>query len=197
MRAFLVSAVLCLCGIARAETTAVPVHTNLVCAVQHAIHHKSPLWTATECERASIAFGLTTSPKLTLAIAVNESDLRPNVVAWHHKGRVADVGLLGVRCRLGPGDRCENWPVRGFTIEELKDIDTNIAAGEKVLRKKKRLLGKRYLHGYSGSTRDRGYADRISAIMAALGGVEVRSSSPRVRKLISQIVAAVRKLKGL
>jgi hypothetical protein len=188
-------AVLVLVGAAQAGAPPL-VHTNLVCAVQQAIRHKSPLWTVTECEQAAIAFGLTSNPRLTMAIAVNESDMRPNVVAWHHKGRVADVGLLGVRCKLGPDDRCKNWPVRGLTVEELKDIDTNIAAGEKILQKKKRLLGSRYLHGYSGSTRDRGYTDRITAIMAALSGVEVKSSSPRVRKLISQIVAAVRKLKG-
>ena len=97
---------------------------------------------------------------------------------------------------LGRGGRCTNWPVRGLTVVTLQDVAVNIKAGERVLQKKKRLLGKRFLRAYNGGTRDHGYKERIHALMAALGGVRVESSSPRIRKLISQIVAAVRKLRG-
>lgn len=177
-----------------APAAAPQVDPDLVCTAQAAIRHRAEVWPLDQCVDAADSFNRTQAPVLTLAIGIVESDLRPDVVAWPKPGKIADVGLLGVRCVVEHG-RCTNWPVRGLTIDELGDQAVNISAGERVLQKKKRLLGKRFLQGYNGETHDHGYTASISAIMLALGGVEVKSPSPRIRKLVSQIAAAVRKLR--
>ncbi len=157
-------------GPARADAAVTPA---LVCTVQHAIRWRDRAWSAARCEAVAAALNATASPVTTLAIAINESDLRPTAIAWHGAG-VADVGLTGVRCILGERGRCTNGPARGMTVRQLMDPGANVRVGAAVL------ASKRNLEAYNGAARD-GYAGRISAIRAALDGEVVPVKSRRVR----------------
>jgi len=172
----------CLCSPARAEIKASAVTAELVCNVQDAIRWREPAWTSSRCDRIAAALNATPAPAVLLAVAINESDLRPRAIARH--GDRSDVGLLGIRCVHGKGHRCTNGPAAGLTIRSLMEPTTNIRVGAAVL------ASKASVEDWNGAGRD-GYATRIAAIVAALGGARVEVKNRRVRKLVEQIAAAV------
>ena len=98
-------------------------------------------------------------------------------------------GLIAIRCKLGTDGRCTNKPVRGMTPAQLMRPAINVDMGARILA----TLHHGSLAGYNGgpNAREHGYPEKVAAIMAALGGVEVRVSGKRMRKLVRQIVAAV------
>ncbi len=153
----------------------------LLCRVQSAIRHKSPAWPAEKCERVAAALNVTTAPRTLLAIAINESDLRERAIAWHGP-RVADIGLLGIRCLVGYDGRCTNGPARGYTVAELQSVEQNIAVANVLLTN---LAGD--VQGWN--RRSRGYAKRIRALVAALDGRRVEVRSARTREQVRRILA--------
>ena len=168
-----------------------PVTPSLVCQVQHALKLKAtPSWDAPRCEAVSAAMNDTLEPLVTLAVAANESDMRAGALA-HVSHGVYDVGLVGVRCVLSYGGRCTNGPALGHTLTELRDPVVNIQVGAAIMEEKRARHGHRWLRHYNGGTREHGYALRIHALVAALGGRLVKTKWPRTQKQCRQIVAAV------
>lgn len=145
-----------------------------------------------------------------LAVAIVESDLRERAINVSKPG-VYDIGLMGVRCvtvfgaharadwrsvsvvtstmeTQTPRGRCTNGPARGLYAHQLFNGPTNIRTAERVLYE----THGGSLRGYNGGTREHGYAKRIHAIEAALGGVLVPGVTGRTAKLCRQIVEAVK-----
>lgn len=166
------------------------VSVETVCRIQNVIRFRESAWTTEACDGVAAAVNATRDPVLTLAIAINESDLRPNAMAVTGES-VVDVGLMGIRCRLVRG-RCANGEVKGLTLANLRDPATNIRVGAAILEAKRASHGKRFLGGYNGETTPGGYAERIRAIAEAIKGRLVAVESRRVRKLCAQIVGAIR-----
>jgi soluble lytic murein transglycosylase-like protein len=176
-----------------------PVTPSLVCTVQHAILWRDPAWTEQQCEARAREFTASGqrwgfAPAQLLAMSIVESDLRAD--ALHDNGNgdrpAVDVGLMAVRCLLSPDvshDKCRNRPVRGMSIPQLMRPAVNIDMGARILA----TLHHGSLAGYNGgpNAKEHGYPEKVGAIMAALGGLEVRVSGKRTRKLVRQIVAAV------
>ena len=177
--------------IPRCASGAEPVTPSLVCQVQHALKlHVTPAWARPRCEEVAAALNETREPLVTLAVAANESDMRAAALARVVHG-VYDVGLVGVRCVLGPGSRCTNGPARGRTLTELRDPVVNIQVGSAIMEEKRARHGHRWLRHYNGGTREHGYALRIQALVAALGGRFVKTKWARTQKQCRQIVATV------
>jgi hypothetical protein len=178
----------------------VAVTPALVATVQNAVRWRAPAWDRQTVKAVTAAVNDTREPATILAMAVLESDMRPLAVAKRRRpsdgAAVVDVGLCGVACVLGPGGRCTNQPVRGLTVDELKDPRRNVLAAARVLQRKRAVLGRRALAGYNddpdGSNR---YSASVRAIVAAFAGVvEVaRVRKRRVRELARLIAAAVLK----
>jgi hypothetical protein len=154
-----------------------------LCRVQHAIRWQVPAWTEAQCDRVAGALNVTSAPTTFAAIAIIESDLRPRAIAWHGP-RVADVGLLGIRCILGERGRCTNGAATGYTPEQLQDAETNIAVANVLWTAN----GGRLSRWNAGS---RDHAANVGAISAALAGVRVPTKSKRVRKLVELILVSV------
>ena len=182
---------------ARADTSPTPVTPELVCQVQHAIRWRAAAWPDWMCLRVSEAINAAAEKTdqradLILAIAINESDMRPGVERWYGRdesGRrspvpmsFGDFGLMGIRCHLGADMICDNGFLRGWKYPAAMQIENNVLIGARILAAKPKL------NDYNGG---HGYAERIYAITAALGGVRVHVESKRVRKLIGQILAAL------
>lgn len=168
-----------------------PVTPSLVCSVQRALKlHATSAWEALRCEAVADAMNDTREPLVTLAVAANESDMRAGALA-HVSHGVYDVGLVGVRCVLGPGSRCTNGQARGHTLTELRDPVVNVQVGASIMEEKRARHGHRWLRHYNGGTREHGYALRIQALVAALGGRLAKTKWPRTQKQCRQIVAAV------
>lgn len=188
------------------------INGGFVCRVQHAIQHRNPAWTADMCAKVAEAVNATFDPRLVLAVAVNESDLREFALRRARRG-VYDTGLMGVRCRLTPGSdrstradwrsvsgqaallasRCSNWPVRGRSVRELLDPVVSIQAGEQLLKRKRQRDPRHWLRHYNGGTVEHGYADRVAATKSALRGRRFLVDSEAVNKRTSQIVKALLK----
>jgi len=193
---FFVCAVTPKCASAAEPTLLTPAK---VCSVQHAIRWKAAPWTDQQCEARAREFSASGvrwgfDPSQLLAMAIVESDLRTHALRDNGNGDrpAVDVGLMAVRCLLSPDvsrDKCRNRPVRGMDIPQLMLPATNIDMGARILS----TLHHGSLAGYNGgpSPREHGYPEKVWAIMAALGGVEVRVKGKRMRKLVHQIVSAV------
>lgn len=182
--AFAMGVALCLthtCGPARAGEA--DLSPELVCSVQKALR-SGPAWPARKCVRVADAFNRTGRPVTIASIAVNESDMRDHAIAWHGP-HVADVGLMGIRCHLGPDRRCTNGPARGLTIAQLMRAETSIRVGAAILASKANVG-----HYNAKGKRGRAYAAKIATLAEAFGGVEVRVKGKRVRELVRRIVAA-------
>jgi hypothetical protein len=165
-----------------------PVSGDQVCRVQHAILWRNSAWLDAKCEGIAAAFNATRAPRLTEAVCINESDFREDVVSFVRPG-VYDAGLCGVRCVLYPSrgattrgygprsvgrpaglpaGRCSNGLARGYTLRQLLDGPTSVRLADQILHD---------IHGgslrrYNGGTREHGYAGRVGAVLAALGGVD-------------------------
>jgi hypothetical protein len=170
-----------LSGVCRADARHA-VTPELVCTVQHAIRFRDQPWTPKRCTGVAEALNATQAPIELLAIAINESDLRPHVIVKH--GDRSDVGLLGIRCVHGDGTTCTNGPAAGLTIRQLQDPTTAIRVGAQIL------ATKHGIEDWNGTARD-GYAGKIAAIVAAMDGARVKVRGKRLRKLVDQIAAAV------
>ena len=160
-----------------------------VCQVQSAIRWQERAWDVATCERVATALNATPDPVTMLAVCINESDLRPTAIDVVRPD-VYDAGLCGVRCHV-VGGKCADGPARGMALQQLFEPATNVAIAANVMAEKRAKLGRHYLRGYNGGTREHGYAERIGAIAAALGGVRVATKCKRVRRLVELIVAAV------
>ncbi len=161
-----------------------PVSADLVCTVQGAIRWRTPQMTQATCTKLAAAFNTKAVPRLLFAMAINESDLRPHVLA-RAGANVSDRGLGGIRCVEVEGV-CTNGSARGYTPAQLLNPVININLMDAVLR------AKGYnLQYYNGGTKERGYRARIEALMYALDGKVVPVQSKRVQKLIRQIKAAL------
>ena len=182
---------ICCCDLARADTAVVT--PDRVCAIQHAIRWHHAEWPDWQCLRVSEAINAAAEktgqrPVTLLAIAVTESDLRPNVEHWYGDiapGTSGDLGLMGVRCKLGPNMLCSNGVLRGWKYPAAMRIEANVMLAARIL------ASKPTLNDYNGG---KGYAERIRAIAAAIMGVRVPVASKRVRKLIGQIVGAIARM---
>ena len=163
----------------------------LVCATQHALKlHATPTWARPRCEEVAAALNDTREPLVTLAVAANESDMRAAALAHVSRG-VYDVGLVGVRCVLGPGRRCTNGQARGRTLTELRDPVVNVQVGAAIMEEKRARHGHRWLRHYNGGTREHGYAERIGALAAAFVGTFRWTKWARTREQCRRIVTAV------
>lgn len=175
------------------DPRAIQVTPALLVAVQGAIRWREAAWTAEECRARARDFtdagkhwGF--APAQLLAIAIDESDLRTKV-ARPDRGAL-DLGLMAVRCRVGADGRCSNKPVRGMTPAQVMRPGTNIEMGARILATLHGGDLASYNTGRAGGTR---YPQKVGAILAALGGVEVRVKGQRLRTLVRRIVAAVQK----
>lgn len=188
----LCSAILLSAMLSPAPPSYTAVNGGMICKVQHIIQRQQHRWSLSTCDRVAEAIARTFNPLLVLAVAINESDLQESARA-RARGRrnVYDVGLMGVRCRLGRDHRCSNWPVRGRTLQDLFDPAINIAAAELIMKRKRQHSPHKWLQHYNGGTRDRGYAERIHALHVALKGRRVHSASNRVNVLTGKIVQVV------
>ena len=169
------------------------INPALVCRVQRAIRWQEEPWTAKQCEDQAFYFGeagdhWNLSPAVLFAIAINESDLRTKVVR-PDRGAL-DLGLMAVRCKVGPLGRCTNKPVKGLTPAQVMRPAVNIEKGAEILAT---------LHGgdlasYNGGphAREHGYPEKIRAILSALVGVEVKVKGRRMRELVRRIARVVR-----
>jgi hypothetical protein len=185
-----------------ASTPSVAITSDLVCTVQHAIRWRAVAWRPWMCVRvsdavnaAAVATGVRADT--LLAIAINESDLRPGAEHWHRTlaflpggryyengvgpGAVGDLGFMGTRCKLGPDMLCSNGLLKGWKYPAAMQIEANVLLGAKILA----------TSGWRGYNAGEGYEDRVCAIRSALGGVKVKTSVSRIRKLISQILEVV------
>ena len=172
----------------------VAVTPALVCSVQHAIRWKDAAWTDQQCAARAREFTASGKrwgfkPAQLFAMAINESDLRTE--ARRIDRGAVDVGLMAVRCHQAPAPdyRCTNKPVRGLYVPQLMRPATNIDMGARILE----TLHHGSMAGYNGgpNAREHGYPEKVAAIMAALGGVEMRVSGKRMRKLVRTISEAV------
>lgn len=148
------------------------VSASLVCQVQEAIRHQRQSWDRGKCKQVAAAMNQTLHPRMTLAIAILESRLRPDAFVDVRPG-VADVGLMGVRCVLGEEGQCSNGPAKGITIDELKDAVTNVQVAGEIMKQKQAALGKRWLCGYGGTAGKRSrcpYSRTVTSMDAALAG---------------------------
>jgi hypothetical protein len=177
-------------GPARAETKE-KAAVDLVCVVAHAL--KQP-WSADRCQAVAAALATTREPKTMLAVAVLESDMRPHAVAWHGR-HLVDVGLMGIRCRLGARRTCQNGPARGLTPAQLANPVTSVMVAEDIMQWKRARVGKRRaLAAYAGDADGRsGRVGDVRALVAAFAGVELPVKKARVRELVRRIAAAVRR----
>ena len=179
------------------ETTIDP---KLICRVQHTIRWLDQPWTEAQCLARAMNFTEEAdrwnldSMKL-FSIAIDESDLRTNVC--RKSGNGLDCGILGVRCVTDANGKCKNKPVKGLLPAQLLQPARNIAAGAWILA----TLHRGDLASYNGGphTRDRNsYPEKISAIMSALGGVDVLAKckrhkiETRMEKLTRTIAQAVK-----
>jgi hypothetical protein len=144
------------------------------------VRPSEPAWSAEKCARVSSALNVTRWPRTLLSIAAHESDLRDRAIAWHGRD-VADVGLLGLRCRIKRG-RCTNGPARGYTVAELRDPETSIDVSNALLTS---LAGD--VQGWN--RRSKGYAARIRALVAALDGRRVEVPSARTMEQVRRILS--------
>jgi hypothetical protein len=171
-------------------TPVILITSDHVCKVQKSIRHKNVIWSAKLCKKIADAYNSTFAPWHMFAISINESDMRYNVHYRAGKHKV-DVGLTGVRCFLNRYGRCTNWPVKNWTISDLKNPVKNIEAGAKILKQKLDSYGApAFLHRYNGSSRENGYTKKINVIFHALHGTLVKTEDVRVRKLASSIIAS-------
>lgn len=167
----------------------VQVSGPLVCTVEHAIRWKTaPMSTAT-CAKIADALNATKTPDLLLAVAINESDLRPHVVA-HVSDTVDDRGLMGIRCRREVSGNCGGL-AHGYTPAQLLNPVISIHLADMILRKK----GYNLQH-YNGGLKDHGYATRIEVLLAALSGVILPTKSRVTRQRAARIVAALKGADG-
>ena len=169
------------------------VTAGLICSAQHVVRWREAAWTATECQARARDFADAGqrwgfAPRLLLAMSINESDLRTKV-ARPDRGAL-DLGLMAVRCKLGSDGRCTNKPVKGMTPAQVMRPATNISKGAEILAT---LHGGNLASYNSGHKGDLRYPTKVSAILSALGGVEVRVRGVRLRTLVRRIVAAVQK----
>jgi hypothetical protein len=169
---------------ARAE----PVSPALVCTVHDAI--RTVPWSRDTCAEAADALNATTAPVTLLALAVLESDMRPGVTA--KRGRIVDVGLLGVACAV-KGGRCSGGQADGLTVEQLKDPRGNIAVGGEIWAAKVRTCKGNAHACWRGLQSDGGKRKtEVAVIVAAFGGVMPKPGvGERVRRLAEKIARAV------
>jgi hypothetical protein len=160
----------------------VAVNSEIICKVKHSIRWKDNPWTEEQCEARAIEFGEAADqwnldPAVLLAMGINESDLRS---ICHKSGRGIDCGILGVRCVQGSDGKCKNKPVRGFTPATLLRPSINIHKGAEILA----TLHGGNLASYNGGPRakDDTYPTKISALLSALGGVDVFAKHRKLRK---------------
>ena len=171
------------------------VTAGLICSAQHVVRWREAAWTAAECQARARDFADAGqrwgfAPGQLLAMSIAESDMR--VRAQRVVGNALDEGLMGVRCVMGLHFHCTNFPVRGLTAKQLLEPRRNIEAGTRILAE----LHHGSLSGYNGDkTGGDRYPKKIAAILAALGGVEVKVKGARLRTLVRKIVAAVQKEK--
>jgi hypothetical protein len=169
-----------------------PITPDLVCKVKEAIRFRSPAWPHWYCLR--VADAVDYAEKATgqradviTGIMVAESDLRAGVAHWYSSdgpapGVCGDLGIMGVRCCLGPDMRCSNGLVKGWKYPAVMRLENNILLGAKILAAKPRL------NDYNGGP---GYSEKVYAIAGALSGIRVRSSVRRIRTLINQILVGL------
>lgn len=184
------------CRTCTAEAQPARVEAAQVCAVHRAVSHERA-WSPARCAAvATILDEFTGAPLRMLAMAVNESNMRADVVrvTVRSDGLVAyDVGLLQVRCLVDPKRKdavCLNGPAKGLRAKDLKDPTVNVRTAWEVYDMHGRDPGR-----YNGATgkRAKRYRQRVSAIEAALIGMPFVAPDKRTRGLCKRIVEAMGK----
>lgn len=168
---------------ASSEARAADVTPELVCQVKSAFGRR--IWSYEKCSRVAEALRSSSAPDVLFAVCINESTLRAHGIAWTREGDKADAGLCGVRCQVGADGRCTNGLVKRMRLVDLFDPAVNVSVAARILATKSS-LGR-----YAGETRDRGYAGRVLAIAAALGGARVEVKSKRVREIVRRILVTL------
>jgi len=191
-----------------------PVSAELVCLVRDEVaarwHRSARSWPESRCRAVAREMSLDREPRVLLAVSVLESDEGGMPIRWVRRGGadcriedcgkkktrpgdVADVGLCGVRCRLGSDLRCDAGPARGMTVDGLLDPAANVRVARKLLSLKRRAHGAHYLARYHGSRSDRDpYVAYVRVLVAAFEGREVRARKKRVRVHARNIARRVR-----
>jgi hypothetical protein len=168
---------------ASGSARAVDITPELVCEVKSSFGRRP--WSREACEQVSEALRRSREPDVLFAVCINESTLRARAIAWTREGDKADAGLCGVRCQVDAKGRCTNGLVRRMRLIDLLDPAVNVSVASRIL------AAKGSLGRYAGETRDRGYASRVLAIAAALGGARVEVKSKRVREIVRRILVAL------
>lgn len=147
------------------------VSPDLVCHIQAALK-RPPRWDAMLCGRVAKEMNKTPRPRVSLAIAILESHLRPGVSVTVRPG-VSDVGLMGIRCVQDEEGACTVGPAKGHTLDDLKDPVVSVRVAGEIMRSKQATMGRRWLCGYGGASGKRRicpYSRTVMAMEAALRG---------------------------
>jgi hypothetical protein len=185
------SAVCCLHECGPLEAAELPLG-ELARRAQLVIKFRSPAWTEAESQAVAQGLELASDPIELLAICTLESDLRLHVAAYTGDRRKVDVGLCGIRCALGAGGRCTNWPVVGLTPRRLMEPVRNLRAAVQLLERKRQVARHSYLGAYNGSDSPASrYPAKVAAVADAYRGHESKQRSRRVRRLVRLIAQAV------
>ena len=161
---------------------------ELICKVKNSIRYRTPAWPDWYCGRVSTALNTEATatgkdPVVLASIGVVESDFRPNAHHWYGSspvpGACGDLGLMGVRCCLGPDMLCSNSLVKGWKYPAVLKLENNIMLGAKIL------AATPTLNDYNGG---KGYSEKVYAVAGAFVGIRTKSPVKRIRKLIHQIL---------
>lgn len=144
------------------------INPDFVCKLQNSLN-KGSEWDKQTCSKVSVKINSSTTPYSVLAIQILESGMRADAENKVAPG-ISDLGVMQLRCRYDRNRICTNSVVRGYSVEDLKDLDLNLELAFKLIDEKKRIFGKRWLAGYNGSLHSFEYERKIRATIRALKG---------------------------
>lgn len=141
---------------------------DFVCKLQNSLN-KGSTWNKSTCEIVSEKINTSSTPYSILAIQILESRMQEDAENKVSPG-ISDVGLMQLRCRYDVNRICTNSVVKGYTVDELKDLQLNLELAFKLIDEKKRIFGRRWLAGYNGSLHNAHYELKVKSTIRALKG---------------------------
>lgn len=116
--------------------------SDYLCNLKKRLQYRHRPWNKKMCSKIARAtltsarkYGV--NPLLVSSVYLNESELVGSAVLTSRRKNgqpfAADIGLMGIRCRLGRGNICTNSGVRGLKLADLADPVRNIDIGTRRL----------------------------------------------------------------